>query len=73
MDLSRRLKGCLGPLLFSIFISDLPYVVDKENIVMYADDSTMFSAVHTLTELQENLSDELLKKTNVLFLVTKIV
>ncbi len=53
----------LGPLSFSIFINDLPYVVDKANIVMYADDSTMFSAAHTLTELQENLSDELLTIT----------
>ncbi len=62
MNLSQRLKNiycgvpqgsCLGPLLFSIFINDLPYVVDKANIVMYADDSTMFSAAHTLTELQE--------------------
>ncbi len=44
--------SCLGPLSFSIFINDLPYVVDKANIVMYADDSTMFSAAHTLTELQ---------------------
>ncbi len=52
--------SCLGPLLFSIFINDLPYVVDKANIVVSADDSTMFSAAHTLTELQENLSDELL-------------
>ncbi len=55
---------------------------------MYADDSTMFSVVHTLTELQEHLSDELLtitkwvrinklilnwEKLNILFLVTKIV
>ncbi len=30
---------------------------------MYADDSTMFSVAHTLTELQEYLSDELLTIT----------
>ncbi len=55
---------------------------------MYADDSTMFSVAHTLTELQEHLSDELLtitkwvrinklilnwEKLNILFLVTEIV
>ncbi len=49
--------------MFSIFINDLSYVVDKTNIVMYADDSTMLSAAHTLTELQENVSDELLTIT----------
>ncbi len=34
--------SCLGPLSFSIFINDLPYVVDKANIVMYADDSYIY-------------------------------
>lgn len=52
--------SCLGPLLFSIFINDLPYVVNNANIVMYADDSTMFSAAHSSAELKKNLSDELL-------------
>ncbi len=62
MYLSRRLKLFIT-LLFSIFRNYLPYVFDLTNIVMYADDSTMFSAAHTLTELQEHLSDELLTIT----------
>ncbi len=60
MDLFQRLKiflcfpqgSCLGPLLFFILIN---YVADKANIFMYADDSTMFSAAHTLAELQKKI------------------
>jgi len=62
-------------------------VVENANLVMYADDSTMFSAAHTSTELQNNLSEELQTiancvrtneyilnmKPNVSFLVTRLM
>jgi hypothetical protein len=30
--------SCLGPLLYSIFTNDLPSVMNKARVVMYADD-----------------------------------
>ena len=48
--------SCLGPLLFSIFINDLPYVVKNADVVMYADDCTLFCASPTSVELCENLN-----------------
>ncbi len=50
---------CLGPLLFSIFINDLPCTVRKADVVMYADDATLFCASPVLGELNENLQLEL--------------
>ena len=43
--------SCLGPLLFSIFTNDLPLVLEKAKIVMYADDSTIYYAASTTSEL----------------------
>ena len=32
----------LGPLLFLIYINDLPHAIDMFSIFMYADDTTLF-------------------------------
>ena len=56
--------SCLGPLLFSVFISDLPYVVKNADVVMYADACTLFCALPTSAELCENLQVELHNITN---------
>ena len=50
--------SCLGPLLFSIFINDLPYAVKNADLIMYADDSTLFCASPTSVELKDNLQIE---------------
>lgn len=34
----------LGPLLYSIFTNDLPSVLDKARVVLYVDNSTIYSA-----------------------------
>lgn len=51
--------SCLGPLLFSIFTNDLPLVLNKASIAMYADDSTIYSSAFTSRELEETLNEEL--------------
>ena len=35
----------LGPLLFSIYINDLPKSCPKLNCIMYADDTTLYSSL----------------------------
>ena len=51
--------SCLGPLLFSIFTNDMPYSINNANLTMYADDSTLYYAAPTCTELNHVLSNEL--------------
>ena len=51
--------SCLGPLLFSTFTNDLPYVLEQTKVVKYADHPTMFCAASTCNELTEVLCKEL--------------
>ena len=51
--------SCLGPLLFSIYKNDLPLVLRKAKIAMYADDSTIYSSQSTVQELEIVLMEEL--------------
>ena len=44
----------LGPLLFIIYINDLPQASDKFNFIMYADDTTLFRSVQSLAANGEN-------------------
>lgn len=37
---TRKFTGAF----YSIFTNDLPYALDKSSVIMYADDSTMYSA-----------------------------
>ena len=36
----------LGPFLFSVYINDLPSCTDKFNMIMYADDTTLFCDIN---------------------------
>lgn len=50
--------SCLGPLLYTIFTNDLPTVLDKASISMFADDSTVYLAGTDIGDLntKENYS-----------------
>ncbi len=50
----------LGPLLFIIFMNDLPLYVNSD-IDMYADDSTLHTAAKTLDELELILNNDVSK------------
>ena len=51
--------SCLGPLLFTLFINDLPNALTTTNITLYADDSTPFQAADSASVVSTNLQNDL--------------
>ena len=49
----------LGPLLFILHVNDLPDVVSRCSLLMYADDTVLFYAASNVEALQESLNEEL--------------
>ena len=49
----------LGPLLFVLFIDDLPTAISKCNILLQADDAVVFAAHKDIKILEETLNAEL--------------
>ena len=45
----------IGPILFKIFINDLIYIFEDENIFNFADDNTLTAIRHTVSQVVENL------------------
>ena len=51
--------SCLGPLLFMIYINDLPFSLQCCQVTMYADDTTLSHSSKNITDLNENLNRDL--------------
>lgn len=51
--------SCLGPLLFSIFINDLSFILEDATIALYADDLTVYVSDKDSTRLNTILNHEL--------------
>ena len=49
----------LGPLLFILHVNDLPNVVNRCSVLMYADDTVLYYAAPNVETLQEMLNKEL--------------
>ena len=49
----------LGPLLFILHVSDLPNVLNRCSMLMYADDTVLFYTASRVDALQERLNEEL--------------
>ena len=54
----------LGPLLFVLYINDLPDVVQHAKIVLYADDTALLFAARCVTDIQFFLNQDLTKVAN---------
>ena len=53
--------SCLGPLLFLIYINDLPFALQKSHVSMYAGDTTISLSSKGIADLQNDLNLDLLK------------
>ena len=51
--------SCLGPLLFLIYINDLPFSLKKAKVTMYADDTSISFSSSSLEEVYQTLNSEL--------------
>ena len=49
----------LGPLLFIIYINDLPTVLEKSKAIMFADDTNIFHSEKELTSLCKDINTDL--------------
>ena len=63
-DSYKLIKGVpqgsiLGPLLFTLYVNDLPNVVKDSRVVLYADDTTLFTSNKYPAKIQEDLNQDI--------------
>ena len=51
--------SCLGPLLFIVYINDLPFCLENCQVNMYADDTSISFSARSVNDLKVTLNKEL--------------
>ena len=51
--------SCLGPLLFIVYINDLPFCLESCQVTMYADDTSISFTAKSVNDLNVTLNKEL--------------
>ena len=54
----------LGLFRFSVYINDLPLCTDMFNMIMYADDTTLFCDINSIPDVEHSLNAELITHIN---------
>ena len=59
----------LGPVLFSLYINDLPLCLPASDVEIYADDTTLWNSDHSIDNIQQNLQNSLNNASRILALL----
>ena len=50
--------SCLDPLLFLIYINDLPFLLKKGKVTMYADDTSIYYSSRNMEDINQTLKSQ---------------
>ena len=53
--------SCLGPLLYSVFVNDMPHILKKCSCAIYADDTTIYAHAENVNDLSSILQHEVMQ------------